>query len=251
MNLCLRSKALLLAIAITAALVGCWLSASAASAADTNGPQPVSLSERVDAEARRVLSNVKTTSYSHTTHVDASQGLYEVDCSGFVDLLFKSVSPKQLKDLKARHSHKRPLADDYEQAFEEAPAKPSSAGWQHIAQIGDAVPGDILAWKNPAHKTGEHTNTGHVVVIDERPVEDPAALRQVSAGEKVYRVRVIDSTASPHGYDTRPEGQSGVGRGVIWLITNAAGKPIGYRWKNPRGPVHEAPMAIGRAVGSN
>lgn len=237
-----RSKLFFAPLVIGLALL--WLSAAPtpASAADTDGSQPVSLSDRVDAEARRVLSNVKTTSYSHTTHVDESQGLYQVDCSGFVDLLFKAVSPKQLKDLKARHSHKRPLADDYEQAFEEAPAKPNSSGWEHIERIGDAVPGDILAWKNPAHKTGEHTNTGHVVVIDERPVP---------AGERVYRVRVIDSTASPHGSDTRPEGQSGVGRGVIWLITDAAGKPLGYRWKNPRGPIHEVPMAIGRAVGSN
>ena len=122
--------------------------------------------------------------------------------------------------------------------------------WQQIAIAIDARPGDIVAWKNPAHKTGEHTNTGHVMVIDEPPIEEPSA-GLLPDGEKAFRVRVIDSTSSPHADDSRAANQSGVGRGTIWLIVDAAGKPIGYRWKNPRGTLHEVPIAIGRAVGSN
>jgi hypothetical protein len=216
-----------------------------ASARD-DAPAPASVSQRIDAEARRILANVKTTDYAHKSNVDESQGLYELDCSGLVDLILKQVSPKHLAELETKHGHKRQLADDYEQTFEETTATPKTGGgWLRIEHLADARPGDILAWKNPAHKPGEHTNTGHVMVIDDTPVEEPAAAQ---AGRRTYRIRVMDSTASPHGSDTRAAGQSGVGRGTLWLVVDAAGKPIGYRWKIARGPLHEAPIAIGRAV---
>jgi hypothetical protein len=220
-----------------------------AGADETTAPaQP--LSPKIDAEARRVLSQVKTTSYSHTTHIDESRGLYEVDCSGFVDLVLKAVAPKSLAKLDSRRTHKRPLADDYEQTFENAASQSGNAiGWQNIARVADARPGDIIAWKNPAHKTGEHTNTGHVMVIDSRPVEDPSRSRYAQNAGTTYRITVIDSTSSPHGFDSRAEGQSGVGRGTIWLVVDSAGKPIGYRWKSLRGPIHPVPIAIGRVVG--
>jgi hypothetical protein len=167
-----------------------------------------------------------------------------------VDLILKTVSPKHLAELETKRGHKRQLADDYEQTFEETTETPKvGSGWQRLERLADARPGDILAWKNPAHKTGEHTNTGHVMVIDESPIEEPSAATQ--DGRKTYRVRVIDSTASPHASDTRAETQSGVGRGTLWLVVDAAGKPIGYRWKSPRGTLHEAPIAIGRAVSEN
>jgi hypothetical protein len=236
-----------LAIAL---LVGSGMFASVVDAADKNASSSQSLSSNIDAEARRVLSQVKTTSYSHTTHVDESQGLYEVDCSGFVDLVLKAAAPESLAKLDSRRTHKRPLADDYEQTFEDAASKTGNgAAWQNVAQVADARPGDIIAWKNPAHKTGEHTNTGHVMVIDSRPVEDNSGSRYGQNAGSTYRITVIDSTASPHGFDSRPEGQSGIGRGTIWLVVDSAGKPTGYRWKSPRGSLHSAPIAIGRAVG--
>ena len=229
--------------------VGLVLPLGIASAADDN-PTPQTPSQQINAEARRVLAQVKTTTYAHKSHVDEEQGLYELDCSGLVDLILKKVSPKLLAEVETRRGHKRQLAEDYVQTFQESPEKPKSGGWQRIEHLSDARPGDILAWKNPAHKTGEHTNTGHVMVIDESPVEEPSTVA-ASDGSKIFRVRVIDSTASPHADDTRAEGQSGVGRGTLWLIVDAAGKPIGYRWKSPRGTLHEAPVAIGRAVAAD
>ena len=198
-----------------------------------------------------MLSRMKTTAYSHKSHVDEEQGLYELDCSGLVDLILKQVSPKHLTEVETRRGHKRQLADDYVQTFEESPEKPKSGGgWQRIDHLADARPGDILAWKNPAHKTGEHTNTGHVMVIDESPVEEPNAAAAPD-GQKTFRVRVIDSTESPHADDTRAARQSGVGRGTLWLVVDATGKPIGYHWKSLRGPLHEPPIAIGRAISAD
>ena len=230
--------------------VGLVIPLGIASAGDGN-PTRQTLSQQIDAEARRVLSHAKTTTYAHKSHVDEEQGLYELDCSGLVDLILKKVSPKLLTEVETRRGHKRQLADDYVQTFEESPEKPKAgSGWQRIEHLSDARPGDILAWKNPAHKTGEHTNTGHVMVIDESPVQEPATAA-ASDGSKTFRVRVIDSTASPHAEDTRAAGQSGVGRGTLWLVVDAAGKPIGYRWKSPRGTLHEAPIAIGRAIAAD
>jgi len=40
---------------------------------------------------------VKESTYSHTTHVDESAGVYDVDCSGLLDLILERVAPRQLE----------------------------------------------------------------------------------------------------------------------------------------------------------
>ena len=66
-------------------------------------------------------------------------------------------------------------------------------------------------------------------------------------GDHLYKVVVIDSTKTPHGNDSRKDGETGVGRGTLWLITNDAGQPVGYHWKLKTGKPHEMQIAIGRA----
>ena len=107
---------------MAAILAVCAVSIGIASAAD-DSPTPQTLSQQIEAEARRVLSHVKTTTYAHKSHVDEEQGLYELDCSGLVDLILKKVSPKLLAEVETRRGHKRQLADDYVQTFEESPDK--------------------------------------------------------------------------------------------------------------------------------
>src|SRR5262249_45439676 len=151
-------------------------------------------------------------------------GKYVTDCSGFVDLLLRHVSPDHLKNIQKLRTHKRQLADDYYETFANAD---NASDWKTVVHVADAVPGDILAWKNPEHVTGEHTNTGHVMIIDSTPKEHSRA------GQKMYELTVIDCSSSGHGSDTRKKGESGIGRGKIWLDVDNEGRAIGYHWSSP------------------
>jgi hypothetical protein len=190
--------------------------------------------QRLLAAARQMVGDFKVTRYSHKTLIDRTRGICEVDCSGFVVALLRQTSRGHLRQIAT--THKRPLAEDFYQAF--APASGETPrGWAPIKRLPDVEPGDLIAWIKRDHEPGD--NTGHVVMVEEKPTAE-------SPNE--FRVRVLDSTAHGHGSDSRPEGKSGIGRGTIWLDVDAAGRPIGFRWKSRNGRLHEVPIAIGRAV---
>jgi hypothetical protein len=191
-------------------------------------------SERVLATARQMVSDFKVTRYSHKTFIDRDRRICEVDCSGFLVAILKQTLPDHLRQITTRH--KRALAEDFYEAF--APAEGDvPRGWKSIERMQDVEPGDIIAWKKLDREPGD--NTGHVVLVEEKPTADSPAQ---------FRVRVLDSTVHGHGHDSRPEGKSGIGRGTIWLGVNDDGQPIGFRWKSKNGRLHEVPIAIGRAV---
>lgn len=199
-------------------------------------PAPA-LPERIIAEARRILADAKTSEYSHKTKVDEETGSYAFDCSGLALLILKQVAPEQLALVRAQ-GRNRPRAVEFHQAFTAAsPDEKQAKGWQRIDKLLEARPGDIIAWRKEEIIPGD--STGHVMLIDQPPVE-----------EKNGRIRVvvIDSTSSLHADDSRGKGESGIGRGTMWFSVDATGKPTGYRWRARNGALHEAPIAIGRAV---
>ncbi len=215
-------------------------SASNARAQRTDGAQaPVaqgaSLPERLTAEARRMIAIYPNTRYSHKTHIDKAQGVCEVDCSGFIVSILRHKAPRLLDAIPT--THKRPLASDFYAVFVPRPGTPVR-GWQPIERLVDARPGDVLAWVKTDRVPGD--NTGHVILIAERPVAD-AATR--------FRVRIFDSTLHGHADDVRTNsGRSGIGQGTLWFDVDGQGRPIGYRWQSPVGQLHIAPIAIGRPV---
>lgn len=218
-------------------ILTCLLTGWAAADGPAKSAGPV-----IDGEARRLLGEMRQSEYSHKTSVDESQGVFKCDCSGFVDLVLKKVAPRLLSEIETRRAKgKRQLAEDYVAAFVEAPA--TEAGpWQHVVRVADARPGDILCWNNPKHKEGDHLNTGHVMIIDQEPVAE------THKGQKLYRIVVIDSTATAHSDDSRKDGATGLGRGTLFLSVDSDGKPIGYHWKSAAGQLHEVTVAIGRGL---
>ena len=193
------------------------------------------VSEKLLAAAHQMISEFKVTRYSHKTIIDRKRGVCEVDCSGFLVALLKQTSPRHLRQIATRHT--RPLSEDFYSTFA-APKGERPRGWKAIRHLQDVERGDIVAWIKIERELGD--NTGHVMLVEEKPTAE---------APNQFRVRVLDSTVHGHGADSRPDGKSGIGGGTIWFDVDGDGRPIGYRWKSRSGVLHQAPIAIGRAIG--
>jgi hypothetical protein len=197
--------------------------------------QEKSLAGHLTAEAKRMIAEYPNTRYTHKTHIDRSQGICEVDCSGFIVTLLRHKSPKHLESINT--AHKRPLAEDFVTAFAPKQGAPAR-GWKRVDRVADARAGDVLAWMKLDRVEGD--NTGHVMLVAAKPVAE---------SPERFRVRIYDSTLHGHASDERTNtGRSGIGEGTLWLDVDHQGRPIGYRWKSRTGNLHNAPIAIGRAV---
>lgn len=200
--------------------------------------QVQSASERVAAQAQRILQTFKSSEYSHKTKVDENAGKYDVDCSGLVCIILKKIAPAAYKSVPKIHGKSRPLAADFFECFDKAPsAEAGEKGWRRISNIAGAKPGDFIAWRRIEIVPGE--DTGHIVIVDEAPVRED---------DGQIRVTIIDSTKGPHAGDTRKNGATGVGRGTMWFTVDADGKPAGYRWRSKTGTLTKRPIAVGRLV---
>lgn len=187
-------------------------------------------------ETRHVLSAAKESHYQHTTHVDESAGVYDVDCSGLLCYVLKKVAPEHYAAVPCPKRLRRPLALQFYDAFT-AGSEKTARCWQQVRDLQDARPGDILVWRRAEQIPGK--DTGHVMILDEPPVED---------GANLYRITVIDSTGRPHANDTREGAATGVGRGTLWIVTDPEGRPTAYHWSLKTGKPHPIDIAIGRAV---
>lgn len=219
-------------LAIFAAL-GCLLASFAVQAKGATAeedPSPLALAEQT-------LSSVRETRYSHRTHIDQEQGVYVCDCSGFISHLLAATRPTAYAEVTYdRTRRKHPRAEDYHRLF--ASLSSSAAdGWLPVITVGDLRPGDIIAWKRPPDSTS--TNTGHVMLVRSAP-------HRSSERPNEWLVEVIDSTATPHAADTRPPGSTGLGAGVIGLLTDDTGRPAGYRVKGGRGRDRLTQIAFAR-----
>jgi hypothetical protein len=198
-----------------------------------------SATRSVHEEAVRILNSIQVTEYRHTTDIDEKKGTYYCDCSGFVGYVLNRTVAKDDGKGPFRDGRNRPLAMDYEKGFAKAPENADgNGGWQQVIHLMDARPGDVIAWRHEKPKPG---NTGHVVIVDQRPIVEKDGL---------VRVVVIDSTTRPQVDDTRAKGTSGIGRGTMWFTVDEDGRPIGYvRGTRSAKPKVES-ISIGRALPS-
>jgi hypothetical protein len=197
-------------------------------------PSSIAGSAGLFAEASRVLQTMTASSYSHKTHVVGT--VYELDCSGFVDLLLARVEPVALAELRAA-TVKRPLAKHFVQFLSSDSAKQH---FQRLTRIQQLAPGDIIAWDKPEDVTS--TNTGHVMLVSAPPEQRK---------ENLWAVAIIDSSAAPHGSsDARNHAHTtGIGRGVMLLEADPSGAPIAYHWTEARSSRrHATNIVLGRVL---
>ncbi len=223
-----------IAICISVLFCGCW--PQMLSAQDTAVAGKTS-SLQIFYQGEKVLANVKSSHYRHTTEIDESVGLYNLDCSALICFLLSRAAPQALSSVPIDPLHRHARAINFYSTFVNAPQYQSGQGWQRVVRLMDAEPGDIIAWrKDPLPPKG---NTGHVMMIMAKPVTEDA---------ETVRVLVMDSSRSGHFRDTRKKGSGGVGVGIMWFRVDRDGHPVAFYWSSKGKKAVPMPIAIGRAM---
>lgn len=159
----------------------------------------------------------------HRTHYryggnyfNMSSGVYELDCSDYVDDLLKISQPRAYADLADSTGTEKPTSSDYYRFFNNLPDN-SGHAWQRVDDVESLRAGDILVFHN-------YSGGGHVMVVMNTP-------RLTQDDDNTYLVQVSDSASSRHSDDTRAPHLSGVGIGTLLLKANPeTGEPSAYAW---------------------
>jgi len=180
-------------------------------------------------EARHIVDSVQQADYQHNIHIVAAKGIYDCDCSGFLEYVLSRVAPEHLKQIPVSPGETRPLAHDFAKFFRSLPFE-TAEGWRQIRYLHDAQRGDLIAWAVPTVKQ-KMGDTGHCFVVRERPeAHDPTTMA----------VKAYDSSGIAHYDDSRGPGpdqfQTGVGTGTFHLQINPAGTPVAFQF-GPEDPV--------------
>jgi hypothetical protein len=186
--------------------------------------------------ASSIVSSLTETHYSHDIYINAAQGIYDTNCSGFVDYLVQRIAPAPYRLVPKEPGHVRPRAFMYEQFFSHLEMGIQAPGWTYVEQLSALQPGDILAWE--LIPVQQYYDTGHMVVVAAPPLP-------VSSG--VMSLPVIDSSALRHYDDSRPRGTNGVGTGQIHFQIDDGGSPLAFQF-DVGGAFHQTQISMGRLV---
>jgi hypothetical protein len=70
---------------------------------------------RLVAEVDRELTEANASRYTHRKHVNEAEGVFNVDCVGFVVYALSRAAPEAVRPLRKGSRHRRPLAEDEDQ----------------------------------------------------------------------------------------------------------------------------------------
>ena len=193
-----------------------------------------SLSGRPADEARHIIDTALQTDYQHNINIIADEGIYDCDCSGFLEYILSRVAPTHLKCIPPPvPPETRLLAHDFANFFHSLPYE-STDGWRQIRYLQDAQRGDMIAWALPKQKKGD---TGHCFVV----CADPNPLDPTTMAVEAY-----DSSSILHYDDSRSPGQTGVGTGTLRLKINPAGTAAGFKFGPKEPVVFDSSIAVAR-----
>ena len=199
-----------------------------------------SLAVQLANAADRTIATVAETQYVHTIHINASKGIYDCDCSGYLEYLIDNTSLKHIQLIRSSTTRKRPLAGDFHKFFMAQPihADKMINGWARISKLADAHRGDIISWSLTNSATRD---TGHVVIVANTPVQ---------IEENAFAVKVYDSSFIQHFDDSRGHGTSfhaGIGSGTLHFVVSATGAPEQFQF-HKTATSHKRPIAIARML---
>lgn len=198
-------------------------------------PAPTPTGARIVSLLGEIQASVRDTVYQHTTDVRADEGVYRWDCSGMAAWILRRTARGAMRAI----TRERPVARDFVRAIERAPVGRSRGGWERIAQLSSAMPGDLFAWRRP--RGFPSRNTGHVGFIVNVPAPVPGM-------PGAFAVRIADATSLGHQDDSRandPDG--GFGIGTLVFLTDATGAGSHYGWFGTESEGYvTTPIVIGR-----
>ncbi len=201
--------------------------------------------ERGPAKVMEVLagieSNLKTSRYQHQTVVRPARGEYRFDCSGMAGWVLRRSAPLALRVL-GRPQGRRPLARNYYRHLARIPLGKQRGPWLRVADVASARPGDVITWERPPWFPSK--STGHVAFAVSAPTKNRRGVRG-------YLIRVADASRFRHQNDTRAEGETGFGTGLMLLATDANDQAIGYGWYGALTPpdwIVPVKIAVGRPL---
>jgi hypothetical protein len=169
-------------------------------------------------EAYRMFQNMESTDYVHPPYVvDDAMGVYQFDCLGFVDHVLINADPAGYKLIGKGLN---PTVESYASYFGRLdPVRPDTAGWIKVVHPVDLKPGDVCLWLKPTT-----LDTGHMWIIAGEPKINPKRNSEVL-------VRIFDSSKS-HSDDSRTGSAYplGLGSGILGMMEDGEGNPIGLYW---------------------
>jgi hypothetical protein len=165
---------------------------------------------------------VRGTNYQHRTEIRPADGFYGWDCSGMVSWILHRSAGRAFRAL----GRTRGSAADFFRLLDKVPAGDKRRGWQKLAHVSEARPGDLFVFLRSALSTSPVS--GHIGFLIERP-------RPVPGQPLLYEARIVDSTSAPHLDDTR-DGYTttGFGFGTMLFVTDDSGETIAYGWHGTR-----------------
>lgn len=184
---------------------------------------PETTHEKLVGLIHRAISVLHHTSYRMGgSYFDLSRGIYEEDCSGYVDQLLNRAEPDAYASLTQWTHSSKPSSFDYYDFFKKLPDS-NWHFWQKIKDVARLKPGAILVFRY--HGRSRLHSGGHVMVVMSQPVP-------VENQSDTFLVKVSDSAYSGHSNDTRATHTSGVGIGTLLLKVNPfTREPNAFSWK--------------------
>jgi hypothetical protein len=198
--------------------------------------------DRVMALIANIEETLRDSAYTHTTRVDTKSGTYLFDCSGMASWVLRRAAKRAHAAVVHQSNGSRPLARDFYWSIKRTAIGRDSYGWQRVARVSEAAPGDVIAWLKP--EIVRSPNTGHVAFVIEAP-------RPVPDVPNAYLLRIADASSYQHQDDSRAEsGRTGYGTGTILVLADPnTGEPSAYGWFGLRSRwVLESKIAIGRPL---
>jgi hypothetical protein len=183
-------------------------------------------------EAYRMFLNMKSTDYVHPPYtVDEAAGVYRFDCLGFVDHVLMNSDPAGYKLIGKGLN---PSIESYATYFNKLDTTtPDEAGWTKVARPIDLKPGDVCLWLTP-----NTLDTGHMWIIAGEPSVNPKRDTEVL-------VRIFDSSKA-HSDDSRTGSaySLGLGSGILGMMVDRQGSPVGLYWDGGTSPAGEKGTTI-------
>jgi hypothetical protein len=178
-------------------------------------------------EAYRMFLNMNSTEFVPPPYmVDDAAGIYRFDCIGFVDQVLMNVDPAGYQEIGEGGT---PSIESYAAYFNKLDTTtPDVMGWTKVDRSMDLKPGDVCLWLKP-----RTLDNGHMWIIAGEPQVNPKRSSEVL-------VRVFDSSKA-HSDDSRTGSACplGLGSGILGMMVDPTGSPIGLYWDGGMSPAGE------------